>query len=301
MGDVLVFGATGYLGARITAHLAEAGYVVTGVSRSDTGDTVVAQAGGEPFRGDLANPAPLLDMAADHQAVIYAAQRDLQDEYAFLSALTTRLAGTGKKLIFTSGTGVLSQRTDGEWSEDTFAETDHFVPSKYIGFRHVTENLVMASGWTGSLQAMVIRPSMIWGHGGCGHIARFYQDARDYGDVGYLGRGLNLYSNVHVDDLARLYLLALENGVSGALYHAVSGEANNRTIAQAVAADCGVTARSLNFDEAVDRWGKFETLIGMGVCSRTRAPRSRAELGWSPVHPDLMADIGHARYRQPSV
>lgn len=300
MGDVLVFGATGYLGAQITGHLAKAGYSVTGVSRSAAGDAIVEQAGGQTLRGDLAEPDILSDAAADHQTVIYAAQRDLQDEHAFLSALTARLAGTGKRVIFTSGTGVLSQRTDGEWSEDTFAETDHFVPSKYIGFRHVTENLVMAAGWTGSLRAMVIRPSMIWGHGGCGHIARFYQDAREYGEVGYLGRGLNLYSNVHVDDLARLYLRALEKGVPGALYHAVAGEVNNRTIAQAVAADTGVATRSLTFAEAVDRWGKFETLIGMGVCSRTRAPRSRSELGWSPVHTDLMADIGHARYRQQS-
>lgn len=295
--NVLIFGASGYLGSHVARRLVDAGMRVTGISRSTAGDAKVVEAGGQPLRGDLADPAPLLDAAAACDAVIYTAQLDLQAEFDFLSVLTARVSGADKALIFTSGTGVLSQRTDGEWSEDTFAETDHFVPSKYIGFRHVTENLVLAAGWSGAMRAMVVRPSMIWGNGGCGHIARFYQDAREYGEVGYLGRGLNLYSNVHVEDLAELYLLALQKGVAGALYHAVAGEVNNRTIAQAVAGDAGVPVRSLTFAEAVERWGKFETLIGMGVCSRSRAPRSRAELGWHPRNPDLMSDIGHPAYR----
>ena len=298
MTKVLILGATGYLGSHVTRRLSAAGMQVSGVSRSVDGDRKILDSGGHALRGDLAEPAPLLDAANDHDIVIYTAQLNLQAEFAFLSSLTSRLGATKKTLIFTSGTGVLSQRTDGEWSEDTFAENDHFVPSKYIGFRHVTENLVMAAGWSGALHAMVIRPSMIWGNGGCGHIARFYQDAQEHGDVGYLGSGLNLYSNVHVEDLAELYLLALERGAVGALYHAVSGELNNRTIAQAVAADAGVSSRSLTFDEAVERWGKFETLIGMGVCSRSRAPRSRSELGWSPRHTDLLTDIGHENYRK---
>ncbi|MDD3799772.1 MAG: NAD-dependent epimerase/dehydratase family protein [Novosphingobium sp.] len=297
--DVLVFGATGYLGSHVTRCLASAGMRVSGVSRSAAGDAKVEAAGGVPLRGDLSDPAPLIEAAAEHDAVVYAAQLDMQDEFDFLSALTGCLAGGNKSLVFTSGTGILSQRTDGEWSEDTFTEYDHFVPSKYIGFRCVTENLVMAAGWTGGSRAMVVRPSMIWGNGGCGHIARFYKDAWDHGEVGYLSRGLNLYSHVHVEDLAELFRLALERGVGGALYHAVAGEENNRSIAHAVAADAGVPVRSLAFDEAVERWGKFYTLIGMGVCSRSRAPRSRTELGWLPRHVDLMDDIGHPNYGKP--
>ncbi|OCC25067.1 hypothetical protein MB02_04275 [Croceicoccus estronivorus] len=294
--NVLIFGASGYLGSHIAQNLSRAGMDVTGISRSAAGDLIVQSAGATPMRGDLSEPQALLDAAIEHDAVIYTAQLDMQEEFDFLSSLTKKLSGAKKDLIFTSGTGILSQRTDGEWSEDTFAEHDDFVPSRYIGFRHVTENLVMSAGWTGAVRAMVIRPSMIWGNGGCGHMARFYKDAWEFGEVGYLGRGLNLYSNVHVEDLAELYRLALEKGSGGALYHAVAGELNNRTIAQAVAADAGVPSRSLDFDEAVERWGKFYTLIGMGVCSRSRAPRSRKELGWSPVHLDLLDDVGHSNY-----
>lgn len=293
---VFVIGATGYLGSRIVRRLADAGLAVSGLSRSTAGDETVAAAGGIPFRGDLAEPRSVLAFASEHDTIIYTAQLMLQEEHNLLAAMVRMPARSGRTLIFTSGTGLLSQRTDGDWSEDSFAEDDAFIPSKYIGFRHVTEMLVRSAGWSGATRAMVVRPSMIWGHGGCGHVARFYRDAYEKREVGYLGLGLNLYSNVHVDDLAELYWLALEKGVAGALYHAVSGEVNNRTIAEAVARDTGVPTRSLDFDEAVERWGKFEALIGMATCSRSRAPRSRRELGWQPRHLDLMTDIGHANY-----
>lgn len=293
---VLVIGATGYLGGHLVRQLSAAGHAVSGLSRSVAGDARIEAAGGAALRGDLAEMEAVADLALGHDATIYTAQLMLQDEHDAIAALLRRLAGSGRTLIFTSGTGVLSQRTDGEWSEDSFAEDDSFVPSKYIGFRCVTETLVRAAGWTGSVRAMVVRPSMIWGHGGCGHIARFHQDATEYGEVGYLGRGLNLYSNVNVEDLAALYTLALERGVAGALYHAVSGETNNRTIAEGVARARGVSVRSLDFEEAAGRWGKFLTLIGMSTCSRSRAPRSRRELGWAPTRLDVMEDIDHPSY-----
>lgn len=273
---VLVIGAAGYLGRHIVRHLAGRGLCVTGLSRSAAGDARIEAAGGTAQRGDLADIDAVIGLARGHDATVYCAQLMLQEEHDAVAALLPGLAGSGHRLIFTSGTGVLSQRTDGEWSEDSFAEDDPFVPSRYIGLRCVTEMRVRVAGWSGSLHAMVIRPSMIWGNGGCGHIARFHRDAAEYGEVGYLGRGLNLYSNVHVEDLAALFALALERGEAGALYHAVSGEVNNRTIAQAVARARGVPARSLDFGEASERWGTFLTLIGIAARGRRAAGGSWA-------------------------
>ena len=192
---------------------------------------------------------------------------------------------------------MLAQRTDGEWSEDSFAEDEPFVPARTIGFRLVTETLVREAGTSGTARAMVVRPPAIWGNGGSGHLRMFYASAARLGAVGYLGAGLNLYSHVHVDDLAQVYRLALERGTPGALYHAVAGEVNNRTIAEAVAADLGLPARSIDLATGIACWGKFEALIGMAVCSRSRSPRTRRELGWQPRHRDLLSEIGHPAYR----
>lgn len=294
---ILVLGATGYLGQHITRQLTATGAVVSGLSRTPDKDALVVQAGGRPLRGDLADIDGILGHAREHDAVIYAAQLMLEPEFTVVSALVKTLEETGGTLIFTSGSGVLAQRTDGHWSEDTFAEDDAFIPSRYIGRRLITETLVRTAGAAGKLRAMVVRPPMIWGNGGCGHLRHFYRDALTLGEVGYLGPGLNLYSNVHVDDLAGVYALALKRGISGALYHAVAGEINNRTMAETVARDMGVPTRTITFAEAVERWGKFQTLVGMATCSRTRSPRTRRELGWLPRHEDLLSDIGHPAYR----
>jgi len=293
---ILVVGATGYLGSHIVHHLVSAGHQVSGLSRRADADDQIAASGAEPRRGDLSHPATIIDTMRDHDATIYAAQLLLEDEFETVRALLRGIAGQSHTFLFTSGTGLLSQRTDGAWSEDTFAEDEPFVPSKYIGLRLVTETFVRQAGSSGAVRAMVIRPPMIWGHGGCGHLRMFYADAGRSGDVAYLGEGLNLYSNVHVDDLAEVYRLALDRGTPGALYHAVAGELANRALAQAVAADLGLVARSVDLSEGIRRWGKFETLIGMATSSRSRSPRTRRDLGWAPRHTDVLSDIGHPAY-----
>lgn len=294
---ILVLGATGYLGGHIARHLVQSGHQVSGLSRSADRDEAIAALGASPLRGDLTRRDAVIEMMRGHDATVYAAQLMLQEEFDTVAAMLRALEGQGHSFVFTSGTGLLSQRTDGAWSEDSFAEDDPFLPSKYIGLRHVTETMVRQAGSSGAVRAMVIRPPMIWGNGGCGHLRMFYTDAGRSGDVGYLGAGLNLYSNVHVEDLAEVFRLALEKGTGGALYHAVAGECDNRTIARAVAGDLGLAARSVDFAEGVRRWGKFETLIGMATCSRSRSPRTRRELGWTPRHLDLLEDIGHPAYR----
>lgn len=294
---ILVLGATGYLGSHIARHLTASGHQVSGLSRTSEGDQALGAHDVVPLRGDLSRPDAIIDLMRRHDATIYAAQLTLQQEYDTVATLLKATHGRGHHFIFTSGTGLLSQRTDGLWSEDSFAEDDPFEPSKYIGLRLETETIVRRAGSSGSVRAMVVRPPMIWGHGGCGHLRMFYSDAGSTGEVCYLGPGLNLYSNVHVDDLAEVYRLALEKGTAGALYHAVAGELNNRTLAEAVAQDLDLSARSINFAEGVRRWGKFETLIGMATCSRSRSPRTRQELGWTPRHIDLLTDIGHPGYR----
>jgi len=295
---ILVLGATGYLGSHVSKTLVTAGHDVSGLSRTADRDALVEAAGARALRGDLVDRDAVVDQMRGHDATVYAAQLMLQDEFDAVGALLRGVAGRGHSFLFTSGTGLLSQRTDGDWSEDSFAEDEPFVPSKYIGFRLVTETMVRQAGSSGTVRAMVVRPPMIWGNGGCGHLRMFYTDAGRSGNVGYLGAGLNLYSNVHVEDLAQVYALALERGTAGALYHAVAGEVNHRTLAHAVAADLGIAARSVDFEEGVRRWGKFETLLGMATCSRSRSPRTRRELGWAPRHLDVMADVGHPAYHQ---
>ncbi|MFY0581844.1 hypothetical protein ACN28S_53005 [Cystobacter fuscus] len=45
----------------------------------------------------------------------------------------------------------------------------------------------------------------------------------------YIGRGLNIWSNVHIADMAELYLLALEKAPAGSFYYVENGEARSET------------------------------------------------------------------------
>ena len=114
-----------------------------------------------------------------------------------------------------------------------------------------------------------------------------------------MGAGLNLYSHVHVDDLAEVYRLMLMKGQPGARYHAVAGEASYRWMAEHAARELGVGTRSVTFEEGERIWGKFLALIAFSMCSRSRCPRTRAELGWRP-HPDrkdILKEVANPVFR----
>ena len=294
---VLVLGATGFIGGGVAARLKTAGHEVSGLARNVVGAEKLAAVRIAPVFGDLEDGlAATVEASAAFDAVIFAPQLLLEPEHQAVSALLDRMAGTGKALIFTSGTGVVSQRTEGAWSQDTFTEFDSFTPARTLVRRVDTENLVRAAGARG-IRGIVVRPPLVWGPGDHGHVASIYRSVAATGSACYVGPGLNCYSNVHIDDLTDLFERVLDRGRVGALYHAVAGEIPNRWIAERVARDLACQTRSVSLTEAFEIWGRFATLIVMSASSRSRSPRSRDELGWTPKHLDMLSQVGDPRLR----
>ena len=293
----LIFGATGYVGRHVVARLAAAGHAVTAFTRDAAGAALVEGLGAKAVIGDLADAAATVALFAGHDAIVWAAQLMLEDERRFVDIALGALAGTGKTFLFTGGTSLISERTDGEWSENSFAEDDLFTPRRQIAPRLETERAVRAASGRG-MRTLCLRPPLIWGNNAIKPIADLYHSARETGAVCYVGRGLNCYSSVHVDDLADLYLLALEKGVPDALYHSVSGEVNWRMMAETIARHLGLPTRSISFDEAATLWDRFTALIVFASCSRSRSPRARADLGWTPRADriDLLGECLHPRF-----
>jgi nucleoside-diphosphate-sugar epimerase len=295
--SVFVIGAGGYVGTSICENLAVAGHQATGLARSPESAARLGDQGYGAVEGDPADPEAIAALADGFDATIVCATLPFEDEAEFLRALLERYAGSGRALIFTSGTAVLSIETpNGEWREESFAEDDPFTAPDWMQVRVVTENMVRGYAERG-VRAMVVRPPLIWGRGASYQIPAIFDSIAKTGSACYRGLGLNLYSNVHVDDLADIYRLAIEGGKAGALYHAVAGEADFRSLAEAAAQVMGCSAKSVDPEEAIDIWGERFAPLFFGVSSRSRAPRTRTELGWAPRHLDVIEDVRNGSYK----
>lgn len=294
---VLVIGAGGFLGSAVARRLAASGHEVHALAR-DAGKAAAFQAKEyTPVIGDFGS-IELLAALEGVDGVVNCSSIPFDQEWPSVAPILERLGGAQRPFVQTTGTAVLSIETPhGEWREETFAEDDPFTPPDWIAIRTVTERNVREAAAQG-VRAMVVRPPMIWGHGGSAQIPAMIESLKTTGSVCYLGQGLNLYTHVHVDDLAEIYRLALEKGAAGALYHAVSGETSWRSIAEAIGRATGSPTRSVSLEEARQIWGDFRGPLFFGVSSRSRAPRTRSELGWSPTHLDVLADVETGSYRQ---
>ncbi|MGN7712665.1 NAD-dependent epimerase/dehydratase family protein [Agrobacterium radiobacter] len=296
----LVIGATGYVGSRLAQTFKSAGSDVYGLARSEKSANALSSAGIAPIEGDLAAVDRLKSQLDEFDTIAFAATIPFEDERQVIGELLSSFSKPGRSFVFISGSGVVSTPArDGAWNDYTAAEDDPypFEPLRNRAIRLITEKLLNDAATEG-LRTFIIRPPLIWGHAGSIQVPQLFESARRTGTVCYLGQGLNLYSHVHVDDVATGSRLAFEKGTPGSIYHLVAGEVNFRTIAEAVGEVTGCLTRSLTYDEAVELWGAPWVDLGLAVNSRIRSPRTRSELGWTPAHVDLIGDIRQGSYKK---
>lgn len=293
-----IIGATGYIGGAVARAFLAAGDEVTGLARSAAKADDLSAQGITPVMGDLASLAALSTTILEHDVVVFSPLVPFEDERPALEVLMNILEGTGKALLYTSGTGVMSIPTpDGEWRQESHSDEDPYSPRHWLMIRVETENFVR-NAHTRGVRGMVVRPPIVWGNNGGFQIPELFDAIEHFGFVPYIGAGLNIYSTVHVDDAAQVYQLAAKYAPAGALYHAVSGEAPWRWIAETIAQTAGVEARSITMQQAVDRWGQLQAELWFGVNSRCRAVLAQRDFGWRP-HPDrldLISDIREGSY-----
>jgi nucleoside-diphosphate-sugar epimerase len=300
---VLVTGASGYIGGSVASALLGAGHRVVGLVRSDERAAQVRARGIEPLIGPLDDAALLADAARAVDAVINAANAEHRGA---VEAILKGLAGSGKAFLHTSGSSIVADLAAGEPTDRVYDEDTPVHPLPGRRDRVALDRTVLAAAEDG-VRAVVICPSLIHG-AGRGVNARSIQIpwlialAKEHGVPRHLGRGENLWSNVHIDDLVELYLLALERAPAGAFYYAASGENSMREACQAIGRMLGLGERTepMTLEQAAAAWGEGAASYTMGSNSRVRAMRARRELGWAPHRPSLLEDIEAGSYREAS-
>jgi nucleoside-diphosphate-sugar epimerase len=281
---IFVTGAGGFIGGSIAAHLVRAGHQVRGlIRRAEQGDEM-RRLGIEPVVGSLDDYALLGAEARAADAVINAAS---SDHRGAVEALIEALAGSGKPLLHTSGSSIVGDASGGQGGAAVHHEDTLPEPTPDKAARVAIDRLVLDASTRG-VRSVVLCNTLIYGHGTVAgsasvQLPRLMRQAQKSGIVRHVGRGENIWSNVHIDDVAELYRLALEKAPAGTFYFVESGEASYREMTTAMASAMGLGApQDWPLEAAIDEWGYEMASYGLGSNSRVRGERARAQLGWMP-------------------
>jgi nucleoside-diphosphate-sugar epimerase len=288
---VFVTGASGHIGSAVVPELINAGHEVTALARSEASAAAVKAMGAGARRGDLADPDGLRAAADDADAVVHlafdhatmiagdfagAAAADL----AVVRAMGEALAGTGKTFI---GVGV---RRSGDARHDAAVDANP---------RGVVTRAIGELGERGVRTILVAIPPVTHSsRDRRGFIPMLIKIARDTGVSGYVDEGANRWPAGHTLDVAALYPLALAKAPAGAqLYAATEEGIGVREIAETIGRGLGFPAVSIPAGQAADHFKGFP-FITMDITMP--GEQTRQLLGWEPVHPGLLADIGEGHY-----
>jgi nucleoside-diphosphate-sugar epimerase len=292
---VTLTGATGFIGSHILQELNNHGHEVTALVRDDAQAGAVATAGATPAVVDLYDRPAVVSLLAQAEAVVHTASpgdatsADL--DAAVVDAALAALAGTARPYLHISGTWIYG---------DNLAITEE-SPRKappLVAWKEPIEERVIAAT---DVRGVVIVSSVVYGDGGGGMPGVLLASPRDEaGNLVMLGTGQQHWATVHVADAADFFRRVLESDSADGYY--VIGNGVNSTVAElteaAAVASGAAGAVPGSEEEARARLGDYLAevlLLDQGIA----AERARAELGWSPTHPDLVAEFRHGSYRRP--
>jgi nucleoside-diphosphate-sugar epimerase len=294
--QVFVTGATGFVGSFVVRELISAGHDVIGLSRSDAGAEELARAGAKVFRGDVNDLDALRDAAEAADGIIHTAfnhdpsdlRQHSENDRKVIATLGAALAGTGRPLIITSGTGLVQSKAG-----QPAVETDNHPTSAVIARAASEEAADALAGQGGNV--MVMRLPQVHDRRRQGRIRWHIQIAKEQGRVAYVGEGRNRVPAVHVSDAARLFRLALERGQAGARYHAVAEEGVPlREIAEVIGAGLGLPVESITPGQAPGYYGWLASLAPLDLPAS--GALTQQQLGWVPSGPDLLTDLRETDY-----
>jgi nucleoside-diphosphate-sugar epimerase len=285
--SIFVTGATGFIGGTVARRLIEAGYEVHGLVRDEMRANKIAALGIVPVIGSLDDHEILIREARRSAGVIHTAD---SDHAAAIEALIEGLAGSDHPLLHTSGSSVIGDDARGlSLAEAIFDEDTPFVVDPMKQPRRDIELRVQGAAKQG-VRSVVICPSNIYGTG-TGLNPRSVQipflvdQARESGVVQIVGTGVNRWSNVHIEDIADLFLLALEGAPAGSYYFAENGEASFFDIGASIALRLGLGPTApWTAEQAAEKWGEMHAYFTFGSNSRVSSRKAREQLGWVPKH-----------------
>ena len=272
---VVLTGGTGYIGSAVLRRLLEQGHEVTAVVRSEASAAAVRDAGATPALGELSDAAWFGALLADADGAIHTADLGAAGDDAVLDAVESAFGGTDRPYVHTGG--VWSWGSGAELTEES-----PLAPPALTSWRAAREARILEA----DVAASVIAPAVVYGHGG-GIPVGVLAGSRDAeGVVTLVGSGEQHWASVHVDDLADLYVRALEQGATGVFIGASGDDSTVRQLGEAVSG----SVRAETVEASRERLGAgfADALL---LDQQVSGEKARRILGWAPSGPSLLDEL----------
>ena len=280
---IFLTGGSGYIGHAVLTALVAARHDVAALARSDESQATVTGLGATAMRGALTDVRVLREAASEADAVIHLGAAGEDTGVVDAAAAAALQDGVG------AGTYV---HTGGAWvfgSAGPDADEDApLAPPPLTAWRVDVEAEVLGRVARGG-RPVVVLPGVAYGEQG-GLPQMLVELGRGQGVVRSIGDGAQHWGLVHLEDLADLYVRALD-ARAGARYIAVSESVRLADIAAALAA-------APQNPDAVVPWSLEEARTQLGELAdalaldqRLSSARARRELSWKPRHRSATAEL----------
>ncbi|KAG9123988.1 hypothetical protein FRC07_013292 [Ceratobasidium sp. 392] len=223
---IFILGATGYIGGAIIAELlrTSAAFTITALVRKDQDIETLETLGIKTIKGSFTDVDKIEEASREADIVFNAADAD---DMSLTQAVLKGLKSKKERgvLIQTSGTGLLSDGYNGEltqegskiWNDNDINDVKGIAPTQ----PHRDVDLeIFGAHERGEIDAYIIAPSCIYGIGDgpvnklSQQVPRLIRAAIEFKQPVYVGKGTNLWNNVHISDLILLYNIILNLALS---------------------------------------------------------------------------------------
>ncbi|MDP9028615.1 MAG: NAD-dependent epimerase/dehydratase family protein [Actinomycetota bacterium] len=275
--NIVLTGATGYIGSATLKALLAHGHDVTALVRSEESARAVQRDGVTPVVGDITDVAWMAEKLRSAEGAIHLATTDDGEamDDAVASAVLKAFPGTEKPYVHTGGVWV--------WGTgDSIVESDPQRPPKITSWRGRVEQRILTPGIRGS----VVAPAIVYGYGAGIPKMTLVDAPTTDGKAHVIGDGTQHWATVHVDDLAELYVAVLEKAPGGDLYIGASG--SSPTVLELAEALNGVgNTRVETPDESRGRLGA-DFADALLLSQQATGSTAKNLFSWSPTRPSLV-------------
>lgn len=314
MENILITGATGFLGGAVASEMHRRGLRVIATGRNRAAGDNLKRQGIEFHPCDIGREPTLLDgLVSRCSAVVHAAALSAPwgkpNEFMLANQLGTqhivdacKQASIVKRLVHISSPSVQFDFKDRPLAKESTTWTSE-PANDYIATKRKAEEIVLEASHSG-LDAIVLRPKALFGHGDTALLPRVARVAMR-GSFPLFGESDPMMDLTFIDDAVNAVVLALttDSSLSGKVYHITSGDPQPRSRVLATLFDaCGfpiefkviATNRALALASVLEwgsriftggRWEPPLTRYSMGALGYEQTldiSAARRDLGYAP-------------------